>query len=369
MKTFLCSIVALLGCGTVLASANFAGNPETPYPPGCTWASAWDAKGQPRPGVARFFNEVIDLFDGRTGERIPVRIEAYRSPCPEPHRSLVWLGLRLADADLRTPFQLELPTVVAETPDRWRRMMNLVTEPGGWGSGSGVDRGRTYLVSEPQGVNGYYTWGDVDRRWLFLLDNAAAESRSEAEPALTASQYNAAFRLVLRYPPYDFLAIDVPATADLLAGVSPRLPLSGRLAGAWVVEGAADQGVQLAVSGQVRAGQDDLPLVIFFSQYTFDTEGRPLWLVGNAEFDPGARKVTIPVLRVIGGEFRGDRPAEREPVGSVTLSSRSCNELRFEWDYGALGLGKGGRSLQRLFSLETAGYECRDYEARVEANR
>jgi hypothetical protein len=113
---------------------------------------------------------------------------------------------------------------------------------------------------------------------------------------------------------------------------------------------------------------DDLPLVIFFSQYTFDAESRPLWLVGNAEFEPGTSEVTIPIVKVTNGEFRGSKRAEREIVGSVTLTANSCNDLSFEYDYSSLGLGTGTRRLQRLYSLETAGYDCRDYEARVAAN-
>ena len=34
-------------------------------------------------------------------------------------------------------------------------------------------------------------------------------------------------------------------------------------------------------------------------------------------------------------------------------------------DLAAFGLGAGTLQLQRLFALETAGYPCRDYEARL----
>jgi len=116
-------------------------------------------------------------------------------------------------------------------------------------------------------------------------------------------------------------------------------------------------------------GIPELPLVVFFSQYTFDAGSRPMWLVGDATFEPGASRVTFPVFRVSGGQFRGDRLATRERVGQVTLTSRSCNNLAFRYDYSRIGLGVGNRRLQRLYSLETAGYDCRDHEARVAANR
>ena len=93
-----------------------------------------------------------------------------------------------------------------------------------------------------------------------------------------------------------------------------------------------------------------------------------MWLVGNVEFEPGASEVTIPVAIVHDGEFRGSKLAKRHVGGSVTLRSISCNELTFEYDYSALWQGSGSKRMQRLFSLEIAGFDCRDYDARVEAN-
>lgn len=166
----------------------------------------------------------------------------------------------------------------------------------------------------------------------------------------------------------------MPAAAEMLHQSAAALPLSGRHSGLWVIEGAADQGFQLSISEQVgeqRGFEGDvpeLPLVVFFSQYTFDSNSRPLWLVGNTEFEAGTSEIAIPVARVRNGEFRGSKLADRETVGSITLRSRSCNDLTFEYDYSALGLGAGSARMQRVFSLEIAGYDCRDYDARVEAN-
>jgi hypothetical protein len=375
MKTLFCTILALLGCGSALANSNFVSNPYLPYPPGCARVSTSDAQGGPQAQAAKFFDDEIEMLNDLTGEQIPVKLEAYRSPCTEPNRSLIWLTFSLPESHAGKSVQLELPYAVAETAVYYRRGMNLVTEPGGWGFGGRVDRERTYLVSNAYPVVGIYAPPDVERKWVFLLDNGPAtdESYSE-EPGLSASEYNAAFKLILRYPPYDFFTINVPATSEVLTATPPRLPLSGRQSGIWVIEGAADQGFQLAISEPVGMDQDgnprhdDLPLVIFFSQYTFDTESRPLWLVGNAEFEPGASEVTIPIVKVTNGEFRGSKRAEREIVGSVTLTSNSCNDVRFDFDYSSIGLGTGSRRLQRLFSLETAGYDCRDYEARTAAN-
>ena len=371
MKTPLWTTIALLCCGSVLAGSNFVSNPHLPYPPGCARVPAGGAEGGGQ--EVKFFDDEIEMYDGVAGVPVAVRLEGHRSACTEPNRSLVWLTFSLLSSHRGEPVRVELPFPVAETPNGFRRGMNLVTEPNGWGMGGQVDRERIYLVSDNHGILGGYASPDLERKWVFLLDNEALEAWSPGTPGLSPTEYNAAFRLVLRYPPYDFLTINVPATAEVLPAPALRLPLSGRHSGTWVIEGAADQGFQLAISERVRAnpgggpGDDGPPLLIFFSQYTFDAQSRPLWLVGNAGIEPGASEVTIPIAKVTDGEFRGSKRATREIVGSVTLTSHSCNDLRFEYDY--RGLGAGSRRLKRLFSLETAGYDCRDYEARVAANR
>lgn len=364
-------LLSLLSCGPLAADSNFFSNPYLPYPPACVQEMTVDPAGARMAQSVEFHESEIDLLDVRSGDRVPVSLKAYRSACSEPNRSLIWLEFSLIGDYAERVVELELPYAVAEPRPYHTYLMNLVAEPNGWGAWGYVDREHTYLVSEPTSLEDYFGDTPPGRRWLFLLDNGP--DRSADTPgwwSLSPSDYNAAFLLRL-----NFLSIEVPATADLLPRSVASLPLSGRQSGTWVIDGAANQGFQLSISEQVGRRTDfapgipDLPLVVFFSQYTFDAESRPLWLVGNAQFAPGSSQVTIPVTRVSNGEFRGSEPAEREPAGSVILTSRSCDDLGFEYDYTALGLGAGSRRLQRLFSLETAGYDCRDYEARMAANR
>lgn len=374
MKHALCCLLLVLGCASARANPNFVSNPWLPYPPSCVRAMGAPALDAPDSGAVRFHSSQIELFDNQSGDRVPVTLAAYRSPCAEPGRSLIWIEFLLAEPHARQDLELGLPVFVAEPRKDWRYGMNLVTEPNGWGARGHYERERTYLTSQ---TNGYYAQvfpDDWERRWVFLLDNGPAYLAEIPDWGLTPTEYNAAFTLWLRFPPYDYLSIEVPAASELLAGAAARLPLSGRHSGTWVVEGAANQGVQLSVSEQVgrrtdfAPGVPDLPLSAFFSLYTFDADGRPLWLVGNAEFAPGAREVQIPVLKVSDGEFRGGKPADREPVGSIALRSNTCNDLGFEYDLSVLSLGSGSRRLQRLFSMETAGYDCRDYEAKKASN-
>jgi len=374
MKHTICILLLTLGCSAARANPNFVSNPWLPYPPSCVRAMGIAALDAPDSGAVSFHSSLIDLFDAQSGDRIPVTFSAYRSPCAESGRSLIWIEFRLANPFAAQDVELGLPVFVAEPRKNWRYLMNLVTEPNGWGARGHVERERTYLTSEMKGYLAQYFNDNGERRWVFLLDNGPEYLEEIPRWGLGPSDYNAAFTLWLRYPPYDYLSIEVPATIDLLAGATAPLPLSGRHSGIWVVEGAANQGVQLSIAEQVgrhsdgRPGVPDLPLSAFFSLYTFDADGQPLWLVGNAEFAAGADEVRIPILRVRHGEFRGGKPAAREPAGSIVLRSHSCNDLGFEYDFSELALGAGTRRLQRLFSLETAGYDCRDYEARTAAN-
>jgi hypothetical protein len=257
--------------------------------------------------------------------------------------------------------------------------MALVAEPNNWGAWGLFERNSTYLVSKPGGLEEASGVTPPNRRWHFVLVNQP--SLYYFEPSfvewwgMSALEYNGTLLLSFGHRYNQRFEAEVPATSALFGQSTSPLSLSGRHSGTWVVEGAQNQGFQVSISEQVGAltgfesGIPKRPLVVFLSQYTFDANSRPLWLVGNAEFLPGATEVTIAMYRVSDGRFRSDRIAQREFAGQVTLSSRSCNDVVFNYDYDSIGLGAGSRRLERLFSLETAGYECRDYEARVAANR
>jgi len=379
MKLITYAMLAFLGCNFALANSNFVSNPRLPYPPSCPHIPAVDASAWLDGQAVKIYENEITLYDlNNSGwQPVPLTLRVYRSPCSEPDRSLIWLRFSMSGSDADRGVKIELPGVAAVDEINWRRSMQLVSQPNGWGVGDSAEMELTYLISQPYGHPWYYPPASGELNWVFLLDNVPPlDEWWYWHYWLGASAYNEHLTLVLSLAGagYDFLEIDVPATTELLPMPSPRLPLSGRQSGAWVIEGAADQGFQLVISDQVDIGQESVPgassrpLVVFFSQYTFDETGEMLWLTGASQFEPGANVVTIPIEKVTNGEFRGSKKAHREIVGSVTITSNSCNDLGFEYDYSSLGLGQGVKRLQRIFSLETAGYDCRDYEARVAAN-
>lgn len=368
--------LVMLASTPALANSALMTNPYLPYPPGCARLPDMDALGGLESQAAKFYESEIQLYSSQGGDIIPMTLRAFRAPCSEENRSLIWLEFTLSAQHTTRYLEAQLPTVVAETSPNLRKLMSLAVEPNGWGSGGWVDREAAYLSSQLRGMVWYYGSPAGERRWAFLLDNAPPLA-NELTPSfgLTPTEYNAGFKLVLRYNPYDFLTIDVPATSEVLPTSPPRMPLSGRLSGKWVIPGTADQGLVLSISEKVLPDVPgiqngaDMPMVAFLAHYTFDNAGNMLWLTGAAEFGPGNLELTIPIEMVTNGEFRGSKRATREVIGQVTLSSYSCNDLKFDYDYRAIGLGSGTQTLQRLFSLETAGFDCRDLEARAAANQ
>lgn len=368
----------------VLANSNFVSNPYLPYPPSCVKMPLSSATAAQDTGAIQFHESTITLPDQRTLERVDFVVRAYRSPCSEPGRSLLWLEFVLSEADSRRDLQVMMPVVAADYKvgaNTWNSILAPVSDPSTWGSGTEVDRDRILLVTQKRadlyGNNGEHLSNNTALSWWFLLDNVSplVDGGYNVPYLAPGTIYNSHFKLRLKYP-FDqpIVEFEVPSMAEMGLAASDHFPITGRLSGNWVIEGANDQGLVLAISGWAKKPSDDgaIPpfrMVLFYSHHTFDAEGGQLWLTGAAQFDPGTHQVTIPIDELSQGEFRSDRAAQRRTIGQVTLTANSCNDITLEYDFTTLGLGSGTKRLQRLFSLETAGYDCRDYAARVEANR
>ncbi|NND43698.1 MAG: hypothetical protein HKN58_00130 [Xanthomonadales bacterium] len=364
MKTLALMMVSLFACAGAWGNSNFVGNPDLPYPPACAGMSG------PEP-VALGGPTEVNLYDGYSKREIPFYVEGFRQACSEHGRSLVWLRITAAPAYRYRFFSVAVPMVWARPVGyEYDLLMRLATGPNGWGSGSDENFQLVRLESWP---------GELpvaeQGTWTFLLDSPYAWNVYEFE-GLTASQYNDAFTLTLRdLGRYINLGtVHIPATASVLQPAE-GLPISGRLSGTWVIDGVADQGFVLSVSNALGAGaaadnaRDAQRLRVFLTQYTYDQEGKLLWLTGSTTIAQGAKSATMSIEYVQGGAFMESLPARRQVVGTVRIVANDCNDLTLEYDYAGLGLGAGTERLQRVFSLETAGHECRDYEARVEVNR
>lgn len=360
MKKSLAFFLTLFASFNVSAFTNFIANPYTPYPPGCTTILDLQTRlyGD---NVVKFFEKEIEIYNGYgPPQYLKYDLSAYRVACADPGRSVIVVAFGIpAGADS------SLYWIPQFFP------YNLVPGPNSWNLGTEIGDNVAYINDRPSafvGVDG--------RSWFFVLDNPTPFSYWGSNPNTftTVSRYNKGFTLSLRVGPNgdEFVYLPVPSTASLFA-TTPRIPLSGRLSGNWVVDGAADQGFVISISEM--AGNEnpkpeellDSPLLMFLSWYTYDSNGDMLWLTGAAQFEMGATTVAIPIEDVSNGVFMGSKTADRKVVGSVTITGNNCNHLTFNYVLNDLGLGSGTTHLQRLFSLETAGYVCRDLEARIAA--
>lgn len=345
-----------------------------PYPPGCVTLPARQADLYGENSVLFWSGSLrLELVQKAPGHPKSGLVEAsmYRVGCAEPNRSVIMMEFRLpAEWDDPLHSRLMLPVFTAEGPGGFHNVpFELKAEPSAWGQSPEQQSLTKHALGD-------YTGGWDNPRlfvWRYILDIAPAGAGWEP----LADFYNNAF-LLQGYSSgnTDRFFIEVPATRSVIEP-NPALPLNGRLTGTWVEPGATDQGFLLSfsnpvpVDGSGGASPQRPELLVFLSWYTFDSNGEQLWLAGNARFSPGATEVSVPVIRVVNGQFLGPLTESGQGVdpritaGTVHLRALSCDALELDYDLGALELGAGTLQLQRLFALETAGYPCRDYGARL----
>ena len=376
MKFYLSVLITIFYCLNAQAYSNFIGNPYTLYPPACLTLpdrlnEAYNIYLQSAlygDNAIKFYEQEIPINESSPVTKIGnVILSVYRVACAETDRSVILLEFRTPDEGTYSTIY-STPDVVASMGEGYNIAMEMVSEPNTWAVG--IDN-----LMYPQSFGGAYDWeGDVhSKSWFFVLENMSPLNFwFWLANTMSPSQYNGSFSLILRTAGGPETVIDVPPTSSILTS-NPSIPLSGRLSGTWVADGAADQGFVISIDEVVPDAVpdiDQLPdakLNLFLSWYTFDSEGQLLWLTGAQQFGMGATEVTIPIERVTNGQFMGSRTADREIVGSVTITGNNCNDLTFEYTLDDIGLASGTTHLRRIFSLETAGYTCRDLEARIQA--
>jgi hypothetical protein len=114
--------------------------------------------------------------------------------------------------------------------------MVLSHVPNSWGGANLAGSRESFGGNTPGATDGH------DRRWVFVLDNAPPQPNDYSP--MNATQYNAFLGLGIENQAQPIL-ID-PTGVSLTANL--RIPLSGRLSGNWVIDGAADQGFVISIS-------------------------------------------------------------------------------------------------------------------------
>jgi len=138
------------------------------------------------------------------------------------------------------------------------------------------------------------------------------------------------------------------------------LLLDGYVSGSYYEPARGGEGLFFEVGERANGN-----LFVFFSWFTYDAQGFPYWLVGNADIGSNLRSVTIPALALQNGGFAGNfNPANLQVFtwGNITFSFPNCDTVQFQYQSAptapaAAPIGTGVRTWQRLSTLN--GLPCK----------
>jgi len=334
---FLSGLILFFVTSWALAQENYVTAPEGVFPPGCATITEF---GNPAVHGAtevlysgtQSFADVSEFF--YTGAKSDVSIVIYRQGCAESGRAIIKVQLEVVNGGSAL-----VPILIAVI-DGLDYPLRLTADPNSFTDA---------YTGTPLFEGEFYEYFLDGTAWPDLPDYL-----QEGLGIMTPEQYNSAFQLdFVDYIDFTTTSVDIPAYSNNLT--SMMMPFNGRLSGNWVVFGVPDQGFVLAFE-ELPDGTN----FVFVSWYTFASDGTLLWLTAGDTYEIGDNSIQLEIELVTNGQFLGNQAADRSVVGSATLSAYHCNHLQLEFDLSSLGLGTGSVRLQRLFSLETAGYACRD---------
>lgn len=334
-------VVTTLGMGPVEARELFETSATTPYPPGCM-SNRFDDLTTPTGSRQTYADDLVTFADAKDPSlSASVNVTVFRRGCKDPDRSVLFMQFEMVTANR----SFAIPTVEAELSGG-PYPLRLVSEP------------NTFETDETGRIQGPGTY-------LYIVDGMAEARVNSNSRLITPTQYSGPLTLRFTDPSdsNNSYTVNMPTWNTNIAPV--RVPITGRHSGAWVADGAIDQG--FVVSFNEWLVGDDIRQFLFFSWYTFDVDGNTLWLTAGNAYDRGASEVDLELELVSGGTFLGDDTANRVKVGTATLRAESCSEMTLTYDLTDLGLGSGTVTLRRIFALETAGYACMDLEARLDS--
>jgi len=341
MKKFLVSMIAvsffIFNSASTWAFESYYTHWWTPYPPSCVFTLTLP-RGVDTQGEGQLLvSETISLgaSDNRLPD-VPIEIEVLRRSCIEENRSALFMIFRNPNG---SPYKA--PKLSARIGDVSYQLR---------------------LSREPNTRFEDYASKTLNDTVGFIIDGA---DFSVIENAISADQYNGAFQLVVedRGEAGNVYQYDLPANNPDLK--PKRKLLTGRMSGLWSAEGSTDQGFQLSIQELWTSGSPQPH--VFLSWYTYDKNGDLLWLTGTGIVGVmGDKGVILNMQLVTNGEFLGGKRADRQTLHEAYLFVENCNRMGFNYNLEELGLGQGRIFLKRLFSLETAGYSCRDTQSRLE---
>ncbi|MGA8278350.1 MAG: hypothetical protein WB784_09155 [Rhodanobacteraceae bacterium] len=144
------------------------------------------------------------------------------------------------------------------------------------------------------------------------------------------------------------------------AGGNEPLPITGRMTSNWYDPAHSGEGIIVQVAAFPPAADGTVAKEFVFDWFTYDVNGRPFWISGNATIDPdNPTQVTVPAIYRTDGGFAGDFGAEatQVPWGTVTFSFPDLDHITVDYaadpDLGAdIPGGSGTLLYERLLNID-----------------
>lgn len=342
-KKYYLAGLAVLMSPTAFAIENFVTHATTLYPPACLSTAGVEEVFTPSETRIAYLDQTVSQFTAfpDTKNNATVDMQIVRRGCKDSDRSVLLVSVSLITGGE----SFFLPRLFADV-DGTRYPLRLANEPNSFEQNYG---------------GALQSTGRVE----FVIDGVAESRIASTANILSIAQYNGAFRLVMQDGFDETREVELAIDAYSGFQVPRKFPMNGRMSGNWVSEGATEQGFLISFNEFID--ENGVQNMVFLSWYTFATDGSTLWLVANTFHDIAEDSVQLTIQLVENGEFLGNKTVDRTDVGTATMTVENCNEITFEYDLTSLGLSAGTITLTRIFSLEIAGYACRDQTARLDA--
>lgn len=322
---------------------NYLSNYTSPIPPACV--TNLQVLDEFNFSDSQVISQFIVTWVNTDYQEQDLEITVWQKGCPENGRRVLIMDLELLDNQDGYLDLALMPFPWGRIPgDQTRYRFRLNVEP----NTNEAEDDVTGIIYEGSKTS------------YFLDTQAPLAANFDWNQVMLASQYNDAFQLELDDPDNFTSTVQIPAYHNNLGAFD--MTLTGRLSGNWVTPSASDQGFVLAFEELA----DESEGLFFLSWYTYDSNGNLLWLTGANTYDLHSAEVSFDIELVTNGQFLGAKTADRQVIGSGTISAYNCNDLELSYNLNAMGLGSGTILLRRLFSLEIQGYACGDSATRIE---
>jgi hypothetical protein len=309
-------------------------NPDRSYPPSCLSLPLPQTVSGPFQQVVKSLADIDGNeagLNGQTGYFENVQVTVWRVACSSNKSAVVVALDRPGNRENTLPAP-DVPAPYGTQPNRNLVPLRIIREPNtiqAYEGGDTIFGSDVYILEKVSG-----SAFDFDAAFTLSLDTIALNGDT--------------LRTNISIPAYN------PAQNP---GAALALEITGYVAGAWYDPAKGGEGLLFDVGERANGTR-----FAFFAWFTYDKQGFPYWIVGNADIPAGARTITIPALVFDQGGFAGafTPPLPSQAWGSVTFTFPSCNALTLQFastlTSTTIPTGSGTRNWIRLTGVN--GFSC-----------